>query len=131
MKRSKDQKNNVIKISRYSAKNEIEAWDFIEDALQKSGHLFPTTDESVDNSEPSNERACLPPGLKDVNSVLDRGRKVLKVGLSIEPKYNVSEDVRNGFAAAARNGSHIPKSMLEKMHDDREHTEKKEPNDAD
>lgn len=130
MKRSKDQKKNVAKFSRYSPKDEIEAWGFIGDALQKSGHLFPTTDESVDNSEPINDMAGLPPGLQDVNAVLDRGRKVLKVGLSIEPKYNVSDDVRNGFAAAARNGSRIPKSMLEKMHHDREHSEKEEPNDA-
>lgn len=131
MKRSKDQKKNVVKIVRYSTKDEIKAWDFIEDALQKSGNLFPTMDDSVDNSEPSNNTAGLPPGLKDVNAVLDRGRKVLKAGLNIEPNNNVSDDVRNGFAAAARNGSRIPKSMLEKMHHDRENSEKKEPNDAD
>ncbi|MFK7777060.1 MAG: hypothetical protein QM501_02905 [Gimesia sp.] len=130
MKRSKDQKKNIAKIVRYSAKDETKAWDFIEDALQKSGNLFPTTDDSVDNSEPSNDTSGLPPGLKDVNAVLDRGRKVLKAGLNIEPNHNVSDDVRSGFAAAARNGSRIPESMLEKMHHDRKHSEKNEPNDA-
>lgn len=126
MKRSKDQKENVTKKVRYSVTEEKKAWDFIEDALQKSGNLFPTSDESVDNSEPSTDTTDLPPALKDVFSVLDRGREVLKTGFTIKPDLNINDEVRNGFAAAARNGSPIPDSMLNKMHFDREQSEKKE-----
>lgn len=131
MKRNKDKKINIIKNPRDLVQEENQAWDFLEIALEKSGDLFPTSIESVDNLEYLNDISGLPTEMKDVHKVLERGEHILRTGLKIEQDININEEINSCFSAAARNGSAIPQSMLEKMHKDRDVSEENNSNDTD
>ncbi|GFE91051.1 hypothetical protein [Steroidobacter agaridevorans] len=106
-------------------RNQLEAihlaFEKLEQALEHSGLLLPTTEEMVVASRAYVELEELPEQLRDPAELLKRGRRVEKEGLSLMPGTSSQQDshVDGEFALAARNGGKLNDVLLARMHADR------------
>lgn len=94
-------------------------------ALRNTGLLFPNDENDVKMSESEIDTTDiqLPEGLRDPQTTLERGRKILKDGFSVTPVSNEQSEASVALAQAARNGKEISKEIHEKMRRDRAATE--------
>jgi hypothetical protein len=86
-------------------------WDCIGRALER---------ELETESEKGGE---VPELLMDALALMERGRTLLAKGLQA-PVHEGSVDSDETYRAAARNGTPIPQEVLDRMHRDRERSEK-------
>lgn len=102
------------------------AFEQLEQALEHSGLLLPTTEEMVAESRAYVVVEDLPEQLRDPAEVLKRGRRVEKEGLSLMPGTSSYQDSVGGeFALAARHGGKLNDVLLARMHADRAAIQKK------
>lgn len=100
-------------------------FDVLDEALRGAGLLLAETEEDILRSEPEIDFDIeLPEHLRDIDSTLEYGRKVLHEGFSYRPVHNAQPETAAALAQAARNGKAIPEEILEKMQKDRDTAER-------
>ena len=104
-------------------------FDVIEKALRSTGRLLPENEDDAHRSESSVdiESVSLPKLLQDPMKTLNRGRAVLKNGLSSDKfrTNTVSEEIQQDLKHAARNGGIISEEIKARLSKDRAATKKK------
>jgi hypothetical protein len=96
-------------------------FDVLDTAFRRTGVLLPKDEKEVLASESEIDLAEieLPDSLRDPQTTLEHGRRVLQKGFSIRPAPKTQSEASVALAQAARNGKETREDILDKMHEDR------------
>ena len=91
--------------------------------LRSTGHLFPTTDREIEYFLEHTEMETLPEKYQSPDFILNE-----ESGVPVTKGINKVVDfagTAQSWALAARNGKDLPKSILDKMKEDKKNSQKK------